>query len=276
MCAFVCAYLHQYSNVCSVCTQCGHTALYLHSANAASWNDQIHNHPSHTHSCLCLCTLHLVATSALLHTDQRSHSRFRPHSLSWFGEWTMRYTTTDWLLSNCQRIAMIKMKLALNSLGKIFEPSEKPAVASAESGHPKKRDNNVYGMEWKMTTEKNRHYWEYSYKYRKDDINSSANKKSWDRFGRLEAAWNNSRIQCFYSFHAFQLGTRPNKKKKRKRRKKLYISIQVCDDWLKWGKRCAQYRYIQYGKIRTHSSSKSIVISLECEAPKCDSTQRYT
>lgn len=114
---------------CVQCVHCSHTALYLHSANAASCNDQIHiiTHRIHTRL-LYLYTLHLVATSALLHADQRSHFRFRPHSLSWFGEWTMRYTITNWVLSNCQRITIIKMKQTLNSSGKI-EPSEKPAAA---------------------------------------------------------------------------------------------------------------------------------------------------
>lgn len=117
---YVCVSIFINIATCVQCVHCSHTALYLHSANAASWNDQIHiiTHRTHTRL-LYLYTLHLVATSALLHADQRSHFRFRPHSLSWFGEWTMRYTITDWILSNCQRIAMINMKHTLNVSDKI-------------------------------------------------------------------------------------------------------------------------------------------------------------
>lgn len=119
VCVCLSAYLHQYSNVCSVCTHSVATQLYTFIPQTLPVETTRYTitHRMHTHSCLCRYTLHLVATSAPLHTDQRSHSRFRPHSLSWFGEWTMRYKTTDWLLSNCQRIAMIKMKLTMNSFG---------------------------------------------------------------------------------------------------------------------------------------------------------------
>lgn len=39
------------------------------------------------------------------------------------------HTTTDWLLSNCQRTTMIKMEHTLNLSGKI-EASEKPAAST--------------------------------------------------------------------------------------------------------------------------------------------------
>lgn len=83
VCVCLSAYLHQYSNVCSVCTHSVATqrCTFIPQTLPVETTRYTITHRMHTHSCLCRYTLHLVATSAPLHTDQRSHSRFRPHSL---------------------------------------------------------------------------------------------------------------------------------------------------------------------------------------------------
>lgn len=65
---------------CVRCVHYGHTALYLFIPQTlpVETTRDTHNHPSHTYPRpfnVSVYTLHLVATSALLHTDQRSHSR---------------------------------------------------------------------------------------------------------------------------------------------------------------------------------------------------------